>query len=117
VSRIWEVGDEYIALDNPEVHAWRCQICTSLLQLPKKATHPALRHLKKKHTLLLDEAEDDTASVATDRRDRTDDSNNWGPPPSCMSLVSPMNVDRFRHHLITAPPTELASDTDADVIS
>ena len=96
VSRIWGLGDEYIDMDNPNSHAWRCHYCNgnSLIMLPNRGTLPALRHLKKKHQMLLDELDNaDVASVVTS-------DSSFAPPPGYMNLVTPMNIDRFRHHLL-----------------
>jgi hypothetical protein len=62
--------------------------------LPNRGTLPAQRHLKKKHQMLLDELDNsEVTSVATS-------DSSFEPPPGYMNLVTPMNIDRFRHHLL-----------------
>jgi hypothetical protein len=68
VSRIWGLGDEYIDIGDPNSHAWRCHYCNgnSLIMLLNRGTLPALRHLKKKHQMLLNELDNsDVTSEAT----------------------------------------------------
>jgi hypothetical protein len=99
VSRIWELGDEYIALNDPNLHSWRCQLCSgnSLISLPRNgtATAPALRHLRTKHRILL---EDDGDSSGLNGSSITADDDT--PSTVISSLVTKVNIDRFRHHLL-----------------
>jgi hypothetical protein len=95
-SKVWDYGDEYIAIDNPDQHAWRCRNCSdgnSLIVLHGKSasTSPAARHLKKKHGILLYEDEaSDLASTTTDGREL----------PVVSGLIQRVDVEAFRYHLL-----------------
>jgi hypothetical protein len=94
VSRIWDHGDEYIALEDTNIFAWRCRICANVVLLPRRGTYPALRHLKVVHQLLL--GEDDSSSIASVATDSS------SAAPGFLQLVTNTKpaVHRFRHHLL-----------------
>ena len=95
-SKAWDHGDEYVAVDDPDQHAWRCRNCAdgnSLIILHGKSasTSPAARHLKKKHGILLHEDEaSDIASNTTDGREL----------PIVSGLIQRVNVEAFRYYLL-----------------
>ena len=95
-SKVWAHGDDYIALDDVDQHAWRCRHCSdgnSLIILHGKpaSTSPAARHLKKKHEILLHEDEaSDAASTTTDGREL----------PVVSGLIQRVDVEAFRYHLL-----------------
>ena len=99
VSRIWQLGNKYIALNDPNLHAWRCQLCSgnSLISLPRNriGTGPAVRHIRKKHRMALED--NDGSDVASITSIGTNDSN---PSSIVSSLIQRVNVDRFRYHLL-----------------
>ena len=51
-ARAWSFGQEYEAVDNRNVRAWRCNFCTkdAVVILSNKQINPANRHLEAKHT-------------------------------------------------------------------
>jgi hypothetical protein len=53
VSPAWDHGQEYRQLDNLQRKLWRCGICGSCITLTDGTTSSAVRHLKKKHRILL----------------------------------------------------------------
>ena len=92
-SRAWDHGDNYIAVDDPDQHAWRCRICAggdSLIILHSKSISPAVRHLKKKHGILLEDEASDLASNTTDGREL----------PIASGLIQRVDVEAFRYHLL-----------------
>ena len=94
VSKIWSLGDQYIALDNPELIAWRCQLCSNedaLIILPNKSTTSAMKHLQRKHNHLLASTYEDSSDMATVTSDRS---------RGYRSLITTVNVDLFRYHLL-----------------
>jgi hypothetical protein len=95
-SKAWDHGDDYIAVDNPEQHAWRCRHrkCnpgTSLIVLHSKSISPAVRHLRKKHGIIFNEDESsDPASTTTDGLEL----------PLVSGLIQRVDVEAFRYHLL-----------------
>jgi hypothetical protein len=95
-SKAWDYGDDYVAIDNPEQHAWRCrhQKCnpgTSLIILHNKSISPAVRHLRKKHGIIFIEDESsDLASTTTDGLEL----------PVVSGLIRRVDVEAFRYHLL-----------------
>jgi hypothetical protein len=64
VSPAWDHGQEYRLLNNPERKLWRCANCKSCITLSDGSISAAVRHLKKKHKILLrDEEVSVTGSV------------------------------------------------------
>jgi hypothetical protein len=94
VSKIWGLGHQYIALDNPELIAWRCQLCSDedvLIVLLNKSTTSAMKHLHRKHRHLPASAYEDSSDVATVTSNGS---------RGYRSLTTTVNVDLFRHHLL-----------------
>jgi len=92
-SKAWDFGDDYIAVDDPEQYAWRCRCCIggdSMIFLHNKSISPAVRHLRNKHHMLL---EDESSDLPSNTRD--------GPElPVVSSLIQKVNVEDFRYYLL-----------------
>lgn len=100
VSPIWQFGDEYFAMIDPDRRAWRCQLCQRSIGLPGGRSGSALRHLQVVHPSVFERDDhSDIASVAsltTTATTATSDSRQLYPS----SLIQRLDVPRFRHHLL-----------------
>jgi hypothetical protein len=94
ISKIWRLGQQYIALDNPELIAWRCQLCNdtdALILLANKSTTSATKHLKRKHSDLPANVYEDSSDITTITSEGS---------RGYRSLVTTVDVDLFRYHLL-----------------
>jgi hypothetical protein len=57
-SKIWDVGDEYQALGDPNKRVWRCQLCIkdNMIGLPSGRTGAVTRHIAARHQLAVRQA-------------------------------------------------------------
>ena len=68
-ARAWSFGQEYEAVDDRNVRAWRCNFCTkdAVVVLPNKQINPANRHLQAKHAAVWDNTKDDIPEEPDER--------------------------------------------------
>jgi hypothetical protein len=99
-SEVWDHGDQYIALGDPEKVAWRCQHCkegNSLISLPRKSTGSAVRHLNAKHPEVhINKGPGEGSSEI----DRLSINTNEDRLVNQSTLKTVVNVKLFRYHLL-----------------
>ena len=70
VSKIWEHGIEYRALDTPQLDKyWKCNLCKQpkllkIIDMGNTNTSHAIRHLKTKHKMNIKQSEDTEKSAS-----------------------------------------------------
>lgn len=97
-SEVWDIGDQYIAVNDPSRWAWRCQLCGDnnvLIILTKTSTAAALRHVQFKHPGRIVSAANDEATSDIAITERTDGSLGYQ-----SSIKTTVNIDKFRYHLL-----------------
>ena len=96
-SPIWGLGEEYVAMEDPNQRAWRCQLCpgNKMIGIPQKRSGPAIRHLRDIHPGVLNEKSidelSDVASITT---------NESRPDRFAFGLLQRVDIEKFRHHLL-----------------
>jgi hypothetical protein len=55
-SPIWDIADEYQALNDSNKRAWRCRVCTrdNIVGIPEGRTGAATRHISLKHNMVVE---------------------------------------------------------------
>jgi hypothetical protein len=86
-SRAWSFGQEYESMEDPNIHAWRCNFCPrdAIVILPNRAINPANRHLQAKHPAVWDV----TRGEMTVEQDE-----------QVSGLIQRANITDFRFHLL-----------------
>lgn len=91
ISPIWTFGNEYCLQDDPTSRFWCCSCCdTPCLICIDGSTKSALRHLRKKHHILVDEPQ-------PEERNQTTPSGVTG---VASALITTLRIERFRYLLI-----------------
>ena len=96
ISGIWEHGEEYINMSEPDSHhRWFCNHCKNSIRLhDSKTTSNVKRHLKRTHGIKINRTEE--------AQDETEEEEEEGQPNLSLitSYLNRVDIERFRELLI-----------------
>lgn len=102
-SIVWDFGDKYVCLANPEHSIWRCRQCAAKITIPaiSRSTSSAGRHLKDKHGIT-GEKKGLEASRGVKRTNQEMEESLWTDDDQTVisQLIQRVNVHKFRYYVL-----------------